>query len=271
MFPPEDRVELRATFDEAAELYDRARPGYPPELFDDLVELAGLGPRSRVVEIGCGTGQATVPLVERGLDVTCVELGTSLAAVARRRLDGLAEVVNADFEHWEPEPERAGFAAVVSFTAFHWIDPAVRFTKSARLLREGGCLGIVGTQHVLPPGGDPFFVEVQEDYDTVVPDPSNRAPDPPELAGDLRPAIEASGCFDRVEVRRYVWDVSYTADAYIDLLDTFSGHRSMEPAKRQELYDRIRRRIEARPAGVVRKAHLAILHVARRLPTGCAP
>ena len=67
-------------------------------------------------------------------------------------------------------------------------------------------------------------------------------------------------------MRRYVWDVTYTAETYIDVLDTFSGHRSMEPAKRQELYDRIRRRIESRSGGVVRKSHLALLHVARRLP-----
>jgi len=107
MAPSGDRIDLRATFDEVAELYDRARPGYPPELFDDLVALAGLGPASRVLEIGCGTGQATIPLVERGLDMTCLELGQSLAAVARQRLAGRADVVVGDFDVWDPQ--RAGF------------------------------------------------------------------------------------------------------------------------------------------------------------------
>src|SRR6266545_4738205 len=60
---------LRATFNQAADLYDRARPGYPPALFDDLAELAGVGPGCRVLEIGPGTGQATVPLAERGCHV----------------------------------------------------------------------------------------------------------------------------------------------------------------------------------------------------------
>ncbi len=73
--------ERRATFDRAAELYERARPGYPDELIDDVVALAGLRPRSRVVEIGCGTGKATLPLAEGGLRITCVELGASLAAI----------------------------------------------------------------------------------------------------------------------------------------------------------------------------------------------
>src|SRR5918912_2954256 len=100
-----DRRRLRATFEEVPELYDRARPLYPAELFDDLVSYAGLEPGSRVLEIGCGTGQATLPLAERGFEVVCVELGAGLAAVARRKLAGFPrlEVVNAVFEEWEAD------------------------------------------------------------------------------------------------------------------------------------------------------------------------
>jgi protein-L-isoaspartate O-methyltransferase len=79
-------LELRAGFDADAEVYQRTRPVCPPALFDDLIRLAGLSPGDRVLEIAPGTGQATVPLAERGLAVTSVELGPSLAAVARRRL-----------------------------------------------------------------------------------------------------------------------------------------------------------------------------------------
>ena len=68
---------LRVTFDRAAELYDRARPVAPPEVFDDLVSLCGLEPGSRLLEIGCGTGQATLPLAERGFAVTAIELGAA--------------------------------------------------------------------------------------------------------------------------------------------------------------------------------------------------
>jgi protein-L-isoaspartate O-methyltransferase len=132
--------ERRATFDRAAELYERARPGYPDELIDDVVALAELRPRSRVVEIGCGTGKATLPLAGRGLRITCVELGTSLAAISQRKLALFpgVHVVNADFETWRPE--RADYDAVVAFTAFHWIPPELRYLKSAAVLREGGAL-----------------------------------------------------------------------------------------------------------------------------------
>jgi ubiquinone/menaquinone biosynthesis C-methylase UbiE len=54
----EERAKLRAIFDEAALLYDEVRPGYPEELFDDIVALSGIPSGGRILEIGCGTGQA---------------------------------------------------------------------------------------------------------------------------------------------------------------------------------------------------------------------
>lgn len=60
---------LRTTFDEAAERYDRARPGYPVEALDDLPALAGLSPGARILEIGCATRPATIPPAERGYDI----------------------------------------------------------------------------------------------------------------------------------------------------------------------------------------------------------
>ncbi|HEY2057143.1 MAG TPA: methyltransferase domain-containing protein, partial [Amycolatopsis sp.] len=70
------REQLRTTFGEDAGRYDRARPGYPAAVFEDFE--AG----TRVLEIGCGTGQASVPLAARGCVLTAVELSADLAAVA---------------------------------------------------------------------------------------------------------------------------------------------------------------------------------------------
>ena len=138
MLADESQQYLRTTFEQVPELYDRARPSYPGEIFDDLVALAELREAARIVEIGCGTGQATIPLAERGYHITCVELGEQLAAVARRNLSRFptVEVINANFETWQPP--RADFDAVIAFTAFHWIDPALRYEKEARGDRQAG-------------------------------------------------------------------------------------------------------------------------------------
>jgi SAM-dependent methyltransferase len=242
-----ERESLRTTFEEVPELYDRVRPTYPPALLDELVVLAALPERARLLEIGPGTGKATVPLAQRGFELVGIELGPRLAALARRNLAGFpnVEIVNAQFETWEPAI--ANFDAVVSFTAFHWIDPAVRYEKTARLLKEGGSLVVVETSHVLPEDGDPFWVEVEDDYREVIPGEEGKPPPPDEIAG-MSEEPEASGRFARAEVRRYRWDVTYSAEEYIGVLETYSGHRALDLELRERLYERIRRRIDACPA-----------------------
>lgn len=251
-----DRELLRTTFGTVAELYDRARPDYPAEVFDDLVALARLEPGSRVLEIGPGTGKATADLVRRGLSVTGVELSAELAEVARRNVPE-AEIVVADFEEFEPA--RAGFDAVVAFSAFHWVAPELRYTKPARLLRPGGVLAAVGMPHVLLPCDYPIWVEVQEDYDAAVPHPDNGPPPAPDLVEGWEQEFRASGVFERVEERRRLSPLDYTADEYVALLGTFSENLALPAAQREELFRRIHARIAARPGGTVTKRRLVTL------------
>ncbi len=256
--------QLRSTFEQIPELYDRARPTYPPEVFDDLAALAQLRAGARLLEIGCGTGQATLPLGERGYAVTCVELGERLADLTRQKLESFpdVQVINANFETWQPE--RAEFDAVVAFSSIHWIPPELRYPKAAELLRARGKLAFVSVAHVLPDDGDPFFVEVQEDYDA--PD----EPPYPDALAELSDTtvwaeLEASGRFRHAGTRHYRWDAIYTAEEYIALLNTYSGHRALDDETRERLDARILRRIEARPGRTVRKTYLALLYVAERL------
>ena len=259
----EKRERLRTTFDDAAELYDAARPVYPDAVLDELVELADLSEGGRLLEIGPGTGKATVALAERGFELTGVELGAQLAAVARKRLAAFpkAEIVIGDFEDWEPG--HADFDAIVAFTAFHWIAPELRYAKTARLLRPGGALALVSSQHVLAGrADDDFWREVQEDYDAVVPHPDNAPPPAPENVADWREQIEASGLYADVSVRRHLWTVDYTADEYVAVLGTYSDHLVLPDEQRAELFSRIHTRIARR--GSVTKTYLSILTVAHR-------
>ncbi|HET8895009.1 MAG TPA: class I SAM-dependent methyltransferase [Gaiellaceae bacterium] len=257
------RHRLRTTFEDVAELYDWARPTYPASLFDDLLTEAGLSAGSRVLEIGCGTGKATVDLAARGLEITCVELGAQLAEIARRNLAPFAdaEVVTTDFETWDAG-DRC-FDAVVAFTAFHWLDPDVAYKKVRQLLGGDGELAIVTTDHVRGDPEDPFWAAVQPDYVELGVSDDERPPPHPEDVADLRAQIDAGGLFLTTTVRRYLWDVSYTADEYIAVLDTYSGHRAVDDETRAALYARIHARILAAPGGAVRKTYLATLNVAR--------
>ena len=269
MHSEEEREQLRQTFDRAAERYNRVRPEYPEALFDDLIALAGLAPGDQLLEVGCATGKATRPLARRGFRITCVELGAELAAAARENLAGFpVEVVRGQFEDWQPaEPVSLVYAA----TAWHWIDPGVRYRRAWQALRPGGHLAVWATEHVFPDGGDPFFREIQDIYDEIgegLP-PGTGRPRPGELADD-RAGIEASGLFEVTAVRQYDWERVYSAERYIELLSTFSGHLAMADWKRRRLYGEIRRRLALRRDHSVRRHWGAVLQVARRREPGPA-
>ncbi len=260
-----ERERLAATFDRAAELYQRARPEYPSELYDRLLRVTRLSPGARLLEVGCATGKATLPLAQRGFRITCVEPGPALAAAARANLAGFdVDVVEARFEDWTLACEP--FAMVFAATAWHWVDPAVRYRKAAEALVPGGYLALWGAGHVIPRDGDPFFDELQDVYDEIgesLP-PDATVPRPQELDDD-RDEIEAGGLFEVVDVTQHDWETVYDAEGYIDLLNTFSGHIAMQDWQRDRLYGEIRRRLGARSDGLVRRHWGGVLQIARRL------
>src|SRR5579859_4951569 len=115
----ERRLAGRIVFNEVAELYDRIRPGYPDELFDDLFTLGDIAEHASVLEVGPGTGQATRSLLSRGCSVLGIELGEHMAAQLQGNLKSFPglRVVNADFEHWDSAGER--FDLIFASSAWH--------------------------------------------------------------------------------------------------------------------------------------------------------
>jgi len=216
-----------------------------------------------VLEIGCGTGRATVPLARRGPSVTCVELGENLARVARRNLAELplAEVHVGPFESWPLPPEP--FDLVLAATSWHWIDRDTRFARAAAVLRPGGSLAIVGTVHVSDGRGDLFFRRLQDFYDRCDPESSSGWGDGLPRAAALAPPEVDLDLFHAPTFHGFPWVGSFTAAEYLDLLSTFSGHRRMSPASRECLFEGVTRLI-AEFGGRIRKHHLFTLAVAAR-------
>jgi SAM-dependent methyltransferase len=258
-----DRLRQRAGFDDIAEVYDRVRPGYPAEIIADLAKLAGVGEGTRVLEIGCGTGQLTVPLLDLGATVTAVELGPRLAKIAAAKTGETGarpEIVVADFDTWAGPREK--FDVVVSATAFHWLDPHTRLSRIADLLRTGGALATIATYHVLG-GTEEFFAQVQREcyprwYPTA--DPNEKRPRAQDIAFDRD--LERGGHFGPIVFRRRTWDASYATADYLDLLRTYSATLGLAPRTRHGFLHDMGAIIDSRYGGRITKRYLTELRVA---------
>jgi SAM-dependent methyltransferase len=238
----ERRIARAHSFDTVAKLYDRARR-CPEKLIDDLFALALMTPRdTSVLEVGCGTGKATVQLARPRCRILCVEMGPNLARIARRNLMPFpnASVVNLRFEDFEPT-ER--FDMVLAVTSWHWIDPKVRYARAADALRPGGVLAFTTGAHAFPPGFDSFFTEIQATYEAIGEGQIKWPPPAPEEIRDSREEIERSGLFEDVRIARRVWEQEFTADGYVAMMGTALDHVLMGPEKREWLSRGVRRLI----------------------------
>ncbi len=264
------RLGLRAGFDADAQAYDRTRPVCPDVLFDDLIRVAGLEPGDRVVEIGCGTGQATVPLAERGLAVTAVELGSALADLARvktARFPGVS-VVTTSFENWQ-DTDAAPVRAVAVFNALHWIDPEWRYAKPAAIVAPGGAMVVGGCRWARPADAEPFWSDVDEDYRAV--GFAGSPPPHPEQISAWHFPDEARPYFDEVASFRYPFHWSYTAADYLAQLATQSGTRALGPEVSAEFLALVGHRLDALGSPRLTATFVGQLAIGVRQPAGKTP
>jgi len=234
-------------FDEAALAYDRYRPRYPDELFDDIIELGELPPGARAIEIGAGTGIGTGPLVDRGLQVTAIEPASSMLELARAKLGDKARFVPGRFEDWPPAE---GVDLIVAFSAWHWVEPGPGVDLAAALLSPGGSLAVAWTEIVS--WGENDFEECLADVTGSVWPKSVE-----HMAASLHP-MSADPRFGDFVVRHHRFERRLDTASFIALTRTYPGHHS---AERDAQFRQI---IDGEFGGAVTRVEDAVLHLTRR-------
>ncbi len=155
-------VDLRLTFNEVPEEYDRLRPVYPDELSSDLIAYSLLDATKKGLEIGIGSGQATLPYLKTGCELWAVEIGDRLAQCSREKFAWCErfKVFNQDFE--SALFDQNSFDLIYSASAFHWIKPDIGFPKVHRLLKKGGVFAWISVQPA--PAHRHVYDELQKVY-----------------------------------------------------------------------------------------------------------
>jgi SAM-dependent methyltransferase len=249
--------EQRFVFDEVAALYDAERTGYPEPLLDEVAGFADLREGARLLEIGAGTGQATLDFARRGCRVVALEPGANLARIARGRLAPFpgAEVVVSTFEAWPLPAER--FDLVLAAQSFHWVDPAVRVRKAAQALRAGGALAVLGYRAL--PGAGALHDAIQRAYATHA---SSMAAGHGGTPPGQEEELVRSGLFATVRVSEHRYEHEYGPERYAALMETQSPHRLLPPESLARLLADIRTAIRTH-GGALRVEYVARLVLAR--------
>ena len=264
-----DPYGLGRVFNEVAELYDRVRPGYPDELFGDLVAITGMGEGSSVLEVGCGSGQATRSLAALGCSVTAVEPGPDMAELARRRVAAFrdVEVETSRFEDWDDRGRR--FDALVAASSWHWVDPSVGWRRAHEVLSPGGWMALLGHVVVRRPGEPEVYAESADLHERF--SPGNPGWCHPPLEDDVRTTHEGwglvedpGGLFGPTVVRWYPTVQWFTGEGFADLLRSTSLYRRLDREVREPLLDAVAERIRTRMGDRAARRYLSVLRVGRR-------
>ncbi len=264
-----NRRDLGAVFNEVPQLYDRVRPGYPDELFADLVAVTGVDEDSAVLEVGCGTGQATRPLAALGCSVTALEPGAEMAALVRQHLAGCGnvEVEVSTFEQWPDRGRR--FDVLVAASAWHWVDPVVGWPRAHELLHPGGWVALLGNVVVRRPGEPEVYAETADLHERFC--PGNPDWGHPPLEDEVRATDKGWGQvtdpgerFGPTIVRWYPTVQWFDAEGFTDLLRSLSIYRRLDRDVREPLLDAVAERIRTRMGNRVPRHYLSVLRAGQR-------
>jgi SAM-dependent methyltransferase len=262
------RRDLGQVFNEVPELYDRVRPGYPDELFADVVTTTGMDEGSSVVEVGCGSGQATRSLAALGCSVTALEPGVGMAALARERLAAFDNVTveTSRFEEWDDRGRR--FDVLVAASAWHWVDPSIGWRRAHEVLCPGGWMALLGNVVVRRPGEPEVYAETADLHERFF--PGNPDWGHPPLEDEVRTTDEGwglvddpGGLFGPPIVRWYPTVQWLSGDGFADLLRSTSMYRKLDRDVREALLDAIAERIRTRLGDRASRRYLSVLRVGR--------
>ena len=216
-----------AGFGRAADVYERARPSYPPDAVARLAAELDIGAGRTVLDLAAGTGKLTRLLAERGAGLVAVEpseaMRTEFAAVLPDVPvhEGTAESIPlAD----------ASVDAVVVAQAFHWFDAPRALEEIARILRPHGGLGLIWNER------DESVPWVAELSRVILWDVRR----PYVVGTDWRTVLDASGRFTSARHERFRFEQDLDREGLCERVASTSYIASMDPARREVLLQKVR-------------------------------
>lgn len=233
---------LNWTFDTVASTYEKLQPGYVDELYQTIFDYAPINNTSRVVEIGIGGGQATLPFLKTGCNLTAVDYGENFCEICREKFKSYPNfsAVSGKFEDIELNGE---YDLIYSASAFHWIPEEIGYKKVFDTLKDGGVFARFANHPYRDKGKPELSAEIDQIYEEYYYKFYNKEPKSPveyteQQAYDRALIAEKYG-FSDIQYKLFHRTRTFSAKEYIMLLGTYSDHIAIEDTIRNEFFSKI--------------------------------
>jgi SAM-dependent methyltransferase len=244
--------ERRDVFGEAVEQYANARPGYPGAMIDDILEYAD--PVSDVLEVGAGTGKATVDFASRGVALTCLEPDPRMAARLAQECSSFPQVT-IEVTRLENYSRPVAFDALIAAQSWHWVEPSRRWDLAHEAVRTGGTIALFWNKYIVADRDRrDQLVEIDARYGV---DYAANGVTIEDNEGEIEleegwPAYDLAtdSRFEDLVSRRYRRVLDYDNSTYVDLLASTSAYRLLEATDREQLFDDVAATLAGRGASL---------------------
>lgn len=246
-------MEKRDTFNNIISDYEIARPGYPKELYADIIEYSMATAHSNILEVGVGTGQATEYFVKNGYHVTGLEIGSEQVKYLSEKYSfrDNFKPIHSSFEEYSCPGNI--YDLIFSATAFHWIEADIGYPKAYNLLKDKGTLAVFWHMSPIIKHQTEMFIDIRNIYHKYAPQlDTSKTVDEIEAIHNLRISqIQTSNLFGKPFFKIYKWNDEYTTEKYIRLLNTYSSFQMLERDKRNFVLEKIEEYINSKDGRIL--------------------
>ncbi len=221
---------LKTSFGNISKLYDTIRPSYPDELIKDIIKVSKIKNNSRILDIGCGSGKATILFTNRGYkNILGLDISKELIEIAKNNLPLEINYIIDSFEDYQFKENF--FDLIISAQAFHWLDQKLAYKKCYEILKPNGTLTLFWN-----------FPDYNKNklMRSILSLSKKYCPKFPEDISDTEKYISRlKPHFKSINIRKYTMTLSYSKKEYLNLINTFSWVSSLDEEKKAELFKEI--------------------------------
>lgn len=234
---------LEWTFDTVASTYEKFRPGYVDELYQEIFDYIPISESSKVVEVGIGGGQATLPILRTGCELTAVEYGVHFSALCREKFKNYPKfsVITSKFE--DVFFKEDAFDLVFSASAFHWVPEEIGYTKVFSMLNSGGVFARFSNHPFRCKDNPALSEEIDKIYTAYYYKFHNRKQEIPkeysEEQAKQRALIAEKYGFTDIRYAMFFRTRTFSANEYTTLIGTYHDHIAIEETIKKEFFSKI--------------------------------